>query len=222
MNQSTVSANRKTSILIADENTLIRESWSFYLNAFPRFRVVGDCGNKHDLVQRVVTLCPEIVLMDANMPGVSYHTIVQLREQAPASKIIVISMHRAVVFVQQVFQKGASGYLSKTSSLSELFTAVSEVVSGKSYISQEIKNAIAEENLFHDGYQAKPKRITEREMDIMELIREGLSASEISEKLNITVSTVEVHRHKILNKLGLKDPASLVNHIYNGQLACNN
>jgi len=194
---------QKVSILIADDHKLIRETWSYILNNDPRFEVVAECGDSEQAVEVARTKRPQIILMDINMTPISgFEATERIRKVSPASKIIGVSMHSQPAYAKKMLQIGARGYVTKNSSKEEMIKAILEVHNGNKYICDEIKNNISE-------------LVTEREIQIINLIKEGFSSKEIASQLNISLKTVEVHRHNILKKLKLKNSASLVNFINN-------
>ena len=115
-------------------------------------------------------------------------------------------------------QKGASGYVTKNSSREEMYKAIVEIHNGKKYICEEIKNILSEQVISGEEPQSGLNSLSQREIEIITLIKNGHSSKEIAESLNISVKTVEVHRYNILKKLNLKNAASLVNFINNSQL----
>jgi DNA-binding NarL/FixJ family response regulator len=201
----------KISVLIADDHKLIRETWSFILNNDPRFTVVAECGDSEQAVEMA-----KIVLMDINMLPISgFEATEKIRKVSPASRIIGISMHSQPAYAKKMLQIGARGYVTKNSSKEEMITAIMEVHSGNKYICDEIKNNISELVLEENKDVPNVNALTEREIQIINLIKEGQSSKEIAMSLNISLKTVEVHRHNILKKLKLKNSASLVNFINN-------
>jgi DNA-binding NarL/FixJ family response regulator len=206
----------KISVLIADDHKLIRETWSFILNNDPRFNVVAECGDSEMAVEMAKSKKPQIVLMDINMLPISgFEATEKIRKVSPASRIIGISMHSQPAYAKKMLQIGARGYVTKNSSKEEMITAIMEVHSGNKYICDEIKNNISELVLEENKDVPNVNALTEREIQIINLIKEGQSSKEIASSLNISLKTVEVHRHNILKKLKLKNSASLVNFINN-------
>lgn len=206
----------KISILIADDHKLIRETWSFILNNDPRFTVVAECGDSEQAVEMARVKKPQIVLMDINMLPISgFEATEKIRKVSPISRIIGISMHSQPAYAKKMLQIGARGYVTKNSSKEEMITAIMEVHSGNKYICDEIKNNISELVLEENKNVPNVNALTEREIQIINLIKEGQSSKEIAVNLNISLKTVEVHRHNILKKLKLKNSASLVNFINN-------
>jgi DNA-binding NarL/FixJ family response regulator len=206
----------KISILIADDHKLIRETWSFILNNDQRFMVVAECGDSEQAVEMARTKKPQIVLMDINMTPISgFEATEKIRKVSPGSKVIGVSMHSQPAYAKKMLQIGARGYVTKNSSKEEMITAILEVHAGNKYICDEIKNNISELVLEENKDVPNVNALTEREIQIINLIKEGQSSKEIAQSLSISLKTVEVHRHNILKKLKLKNSASLVNFINN-------
>lgn len=204
----------KISILLVDDHKLIRESWSFILNSDERFEVIGETSNGEDAVEIAKQKNPKIVLMDINMsPLNGFEATKLIRKFSPSSKIIGISMHSMPAYARRMLQMGAMGYVTKNSSKDELLAAIVDVNNGKKYICEEVKNILAQQELEEDGGKPDLNVLSRREIDIVTLIKEGLSSKEIAVKLDISLKTVEVHRYNILKKLSLKNTAALVNFI---------
>ena len=210
----------KISILIADDHTLVRETWSFILNTNVRFQVVAECGSGEEAVELSKKLRPNIVIMDINLPGMNGIEATQLiRKYSPGSKILGVSLHTQPTYARKMMQKGAMGYVTKNSSREEMFKALTEVNAGKKYICEEIKNILSEQVIGGgDENQNGLNSLSQREIEIISFIKKGYSSKEIADSLSISVKTVEVHRYNILKKLNLKNAAALVNFINNSQL----
>jgi DNA-binding NarL/FixJ family response regulator len=198
------------SILIADDHKLIRETWTYILNSDERFEVVGSCSNSEEAVKMSELKQPNVILMDINMaPFSGIEATRQIREVSPNSRIIGVTMHSQPAYAKKMLHFGASGYVTKNSSRDEMVNAILEVSMGNQFVCEEIKELIAEASGDGEAVSAI-NTLTEREMDVINLIRQGSSSKEISAKLNISLKTVEVHRHNILKKLKLKNAASLI------------
>jgi DNA-binding NarL/FixJ family response regulator len=200
------------SILIADDHKLIRETWTYILNNDSRFKVIASCENAEEAVKLTKQKHPDVVLMDINMvPFSGMEATRRIREVWPQSKIIGVTMHSQPSYARKMMQIGASGYVTKNSSREEMMEAIVEVHSGNKYICNEIKDIISDQTEQKPIGLAGVNTLTEREMEIINLIKKGSSSKEISTDLQISLKTVEVHRHNILKKLNLKNSASLVN-----------
>ena len=209
----------KITILIADDHTLVRETWSFILNSDRRFKVIAECGSGEEAVELAKDLHPDIVIMDINLPGINgIEATEQIRKFAPGSKILGVSLHTQPTYARKMMQKGAMGYVTKNSSREEMFRAIIEVYNGKKYVCEEIKNILSEQVISGDDQQSGLNALSQREIEVISFIKKGYSSKEISDALSISVKTVEVHRYNILKKLNLKNAAALVNFINNSQL----
>jgi|SRR5450432_719033 len=201
------------SILIADDHRLIRETWTIILNRDSRFKVIAACSNSDEAVKMTKQKQPDVVLMDISMTPYSGIEATRLiREVSPETKIIGVTMHSLPAYAKKMLQVGASGYVTKNSSKEEMVNAILEVHKGNKYICAEIKELISEHA---EESEAQPaiNTLTEREMEVVNLIKQGSSSKEISVKLKISLKTVEVHRHNILKKLKLKNAASLIHYM---------
>lgn len=209
----------KITILIADDHTLVRETWSFIFNTDARFHVVAECGSGEDAVEKAKQLRPNVVIMDINLPGINgIEATQQIRKYSPGSRILGVSLHTQPTYARKMIQKGAMGYVTKNSSREEMFKAILEIQSGKKYICEEIKNILSEQVISGEDQQTGLNSLSQREIEIIAFIKKGFSSKEIADSLNISVKTVEVHRYNVLKKLNLKNAAALVNFINNSQL----
>ncbi len=204
----------KITLLLVDDHKLIRESWSIILNADPRFEVIGETYDVDHAVEFVKTRKPDLILMDINMSPINGFdaTKIILRE-APDALVVAISMHALPAYARRMFQMGAKGYVTKNSSKEEFVSAILEVKAGNKFICEEIKNIVAQQELEDGGGHPDMNSLSKREIEVVQLIKEGLSSKEIAKSLTISLKTVEVHRYNILRKLNLKNTASLVNFI---------
>ena len=203
----------KINILLVDDYKLIRESLSYILNSDSRFRVIGDTSNGEQAVEIAKEQKPKIVLMDINMSPLNGFEVTKLlRKYVPASKVIGMSMHSMPAYARRMLQIGAMGYVTKNSSREELLSAITEVNEGKKYLCEEVKSILARQELGDQSGLPDMNVLSRREIDVVQLIKEGLSSKEIAGQLDIALKTVEVHRYNILKKLNLKNAASLVNY----------
>jgi len=204
----------KISVVIVEDHQLVREMWSQLFAARKDIEVVGKSGGFDEAIEMIKEKRPDIVLLDINLSGASGLDAVPLiRKFAPGSKIIAVSMHSQPAYAKKMLQLGAKGYVTKNSSHEEMFTAIDTVMDGKNYVCTEIKNIISDLALQDEPAGPDIKDLSLREIEIIRLIKEGLSSKEIAVRLNISSRTAEVHRHNILKKLGLKNTASLISFI---------
>jgi len=205
---------KQISILLVDDHKLIRDSWSFILNSDQRFTVIGETNNGESAIEMVTNIKPDVILMDVNMAPVNgFDATRQIMKLSPSSKVIAVSMHTMPAYAKRMMQLGAMGYVTKNSSKDEMIKAILEVYEGKKYICDEVKNILAQKELEEEESPTDMNNLSRRELDIIKLIKEGMSSKEIAVQLEISLKTVEVHRYNILKKLKLRNTAALVNFI---------
>jgi DNA-binding NarL/FixJ family response regulator len=192
----------KISILITDDHTLIREAWTMVLNNDPGFKVIGEAGSGEEAVELAKQLRPDVVLMDINLSGMNgFETIPLIRKFSPGSKILGVSLHSQPTYARKMLRNGAMGYVTKNSSREEMFKAIIEINSGRTYICNEIKNILSENLLNDDELPAGLHLLSPREIEIISFIKKGNSCKEIAEVLNLPAKTVEAHRYNLMKKL---------------------
>jgi DNA-binding NarL/FixJ family response regulator len=204
----------KISVMIVDDHTLIRETWSFLLGRDEKFEVIAEVGDGQRAIEIARDKRPNIVLLDINMaPLNGFDVLKMIRKLSPGSKVIAVSMHSQPAYAKKMLRLGARGYVTKNSPRQEMVDAIMDVTAGNTYICQEVKNILSEQMLGEDEGAAGLNQLSEREIEVINQIRDGLSSKEIADRLGISIKTVEVHRHNILKKLKVKNTASLINYI---------
>lgn len=209
----------KTSIMIVDDHALIRETWAFLLNRNDKYTVVSECGDGEKAIKIATEKQPDIILLDINMMPVSgFDVLKSVKKCSPGSKVIGLSVHSQPTYAKKLLRMGARGYITKNTPRKEFLEGIAEVSLGKNYICNEVKNILSDQLLDDDNEHERLNHISEREIEVINLLRDGLASKEIAEKLRISTKTVEVHRHHILKKLKVKNTASLINYINAGGL----
>ena len=211
--------NKKISIVIFDDHNLVAEMWSELISTDDRFTVSGICNDTSEASFEIVKQKrPDVVIMDINIQPISGIDATKLvKRLSPGSKVIGVSMHNQPSFAKRMLKNGALGYVTKSSNKSEMFQAIQSVVGGKVYVCKEIQENLAKQ-VFEDDEVPDISKLSEREVDVLKHIKDGLSSKEIAEKLFLSARTVEVHRSNILKKLNLKNTASLLKFIHNSSL----
>jgi hypothetical protein len=204
---------KKIKIVIADDHLLIAETWATLINMDPDFEVVKVFDNTQTLVEEISDIKPDIAILDINInPFSGIEATKMIRRLAPGTKIIGVSMHNQPSFAKKMMRNGAMGYVTKSSNKNEMYEAIRSVMRGEKFICAEIQRNITNQVLMDDD-DNKLSRLTEREIEIIKLIKDGCTNKEIAEKLFLSPRTVETHRARILKKLDLKNSLSLVKYI---------
>jgi DNA-binding NarL/FixJ family response regulator len=209
----------KISIIIFDDHNLVAEMWSELINKDDRFNVIAICNDTAEKSLEVVKIKrPDIVIMDINIQPISGIDATKLvRKISPGSKVIGVSMHNQPSFAKRMLKNGALGYVTKNSNRNEMFEAILSAYEGKVFICKEIQENLAKQ-VFEDDDTPDISKLSEREIEVLKHIQQGLSSKEIAEKLFLSTRTIEVHRSNILKKLNLKNTASLLKFIHNSSI----
>jgi DNA-binding NarL/FixJ family response regulator len=199
--------SEKVRIVIAEDHTILREGLRSLLSSSANFEIVGEAGDGREAIRQVKKFKPDLILTDLSMPRMNgMEAIKEIKRESPATKVLVLTVHRAEEYILATFRAGADGYLLKDSTHSELLMAVKKVLNGTHYISPEISEKVIEGYI--EGKKSLKSRtswetLTQREREILKLIAEGYRNKEIAEDLCISVKTVEKHRANLMEKLDL-------------------
>ncbi len=201
-----------TTIVVADDHRIVREGLRRLLESRPDFEVVGEASDGEEAVQLVLDKKPDVALMDIWMPRLSgIDATRRIGRRGLGTKVLVLSMHDGRSYVEEVLRAGAAGYLVKTSSPGDLFSAIDAVRQGNSYLSpaitQQVVDAIARPG---DPGPSSLAALTDREREVLQLIAEGLSSKEIAAMLGVTLKTIDSHRSNLMEKLDIHKVSGLV------------
>ena len=200
-------------LMIAEDQAIILHSLMILLNSLENIEVIGTALNGVDLLILLEKNKPDVILMDINMPkmnGIEATKIIDAK--MPWVKVIALSMYDHPVYIKKMFKSGAKGFVSKNATKMELGKAIEMVYNGDIYISEEISRILLREysNTADSDDNADYTSLTSREIEIIQLLADGLYTKEIAEKLFISDKTVERHKTNILKKLKLRNTAQLV------------
>jgi DNA-binding NarL/FixJ family response regulator len=200
-------------ILLADDHPIVRQGLRHLLQDEPGVMIVGEASDGLQAVQLTEKFKPNILILDMMMPDLNgLEVLRQVKERSPGTSSIVLSMQSADVYVVEALRAGALGYVLKETGPSELLGAVQQVVRGQRYLSPRISERLIEvllettEKLPADPYQS----LTNREREVLQMAAEGLTTSEIGKRLSISPRTAELHRGRMMNKLGLHNQTDLI------------
>jgi DNA-binding NarL/FixJ family response regulator len=199
-------------IALADDHTLVRAGIRALLEAGGKVEVVAESGDGREALEMILRHRPDVALIDLGMPGMNGLELARrLTQEAPRTRVIVLSMHAEASYVRQALKAGAAGYLVKGASVSELPLAIESVMRGETYLSPRVSQTAVEQLLRNDTGDPDPlEALTARQREILQLVAEGKSTKEIAAALQLSVKTVETHRARIMDRLGIRDVAGLV------------
>lgn len=204
----------KVQILIADDHGIVRKGLRLQLEQSPDFQVVGEAADGREAVRMTEELKPDVVLMDIAMPNLNgIQATAQIVKRSPRTAVIILSMHSDESYLIRTLAAGAKGYLLKDTAEVDLYRAVQVVAQGKSFFSPTIANTLLEDymrQLQQRGLQDSYDLLTDREKEIFQLLAEGKSNKEVATTLNLSTSTVETHRTRLMQKLDLHSSAEIV------------
>jgi two-component system, NarL family, response regulator NreC len=200
-------------VLLADDHPIVRQGLRHLFTEEQDIKIVGEASDGLQAVQLAEKFKPSVLIVDIMMPGLNgLEVLRQVKERSPVTGCIVLSMQSADVYVVEALKAGALGYVLKETGPSELLSAVRQVVQGQRYLSARISERLIDvliqtaEKAPADPYQT----LTTREREVLQMASEGLSTSEIARRLSISPRTAELHRGRMMNKLGLHNQTDLI------------
>lgn len=193
-------------ILLAEDHKIVREGTRQLLEQTADFRVIGEASDGEEAVQLTAALRPDVVVLDVRMPKMSGIECARaIKAQQPDVRILILSAHDDDRYVFPLLQAGASGYLLKTSSAAELAQAIRTVHAGETALAPRIASKMVDRLSRRQLYRSAEmaEGLTEREVEILQVVAQGKSNREVGELLSISPHTVQVHLRNIYGKLGV-------------------
>jgi DNA-binding NarL/FixJ family response regulator len=193
----------RITVLLADDHALVRRGFRRILEDDPAIEVVGEASNGDEAIRLYGELKPNVVVMDAAMPGTSGLAATRtILASAPEATVLMLSMHSEETLVRQAITAGARGYILKNAVDLDLAAAVKRAAAGETVLDPSVIKPAP--------LAGERRRLTPRETEVLQLICNGLSNREIAVQLDLSVNTVAVHRANIMNALGVHKTAELV------------
>lgn len=205
----------RTRVFLVDDHPIVRQGLSLLINQEADLVVCGEAENSADAMEAVTTLRPDLVLVDISLQGSSgLDFMKELRGQQPELPILVVSMHDEALYAERVLRIGARGYIMKQEAMDTILHAIRLVLQGEIYVSERMRSKIVRKfALGTTATEASPlARLSNRELEVFQLIGQGHSTRQIAHILNLSVKTVESHRAHVLEKLQLEGTPALVLH----------
>lgn len=201
-------------VLIADDHAVLRAGLKLLINAQSDMEVVGEAADSSEAIKSARAAAPDVVLLDLSMPGARYtQTIEQLAPLAPDTRVLVLTMHDDPAYMRAALQAGASGYIVKKAADVELLTAIRAVYHGRTFVDLSRPSEAPRGEGGRLSREApvpdQPKPLSQREAEVLRLLAEGHTNQEAADHLGVSVKTIETHRKRLSDKLGLKSRAQL-------------
>ncbi|MFP5262324.1 MAG: response regulator [Blastocatellia bacterium] len=200
-------------IFLAEDHEMVREGLKALVSSQPDMEVVGEAGDGRAAVAGVIDLRPDVVVMDISMPKMNgLEATEKLKEACPQVKVLTLTRHADIGYMQKLFGAGAAGYVLKQSASSELIRAIRAIVAGNNFLDPVVTAKVM------NGYAARPSSLVDknrgdlspREEEVLKKVAWGYSNKEISAQLDISVKTVEAHKANAMKKLELRSRIDVV------------
>jgi len=200
-------------IVLADDHTLIRAGIRSLLESIADTEVLAETGDGREALDLIATHQPDVALLDIGMPGLNGIEVARrAAQQSPRTRIVMLSMYAEASYVKSALRAGVAGYLLKGAAVAELPLALQSVMRGETYLTPKISQTVVNGFLREDEkHEPDPlEGLTGRQREILQLLAEGRSVKEIAGILDVSVKTVETHRMRLMDRLGIHDLAGLV------------
>jgi two-component system response regulator NreC len=199
--------------LLVEDHALVRAGLKALLTNAQGLEVIGEAADGREAVDSCAKLKPDLVLMDVAMADLNgIEAARQIRESAPETKILMVSMHGSRQYIFESLKAGVNGYVLKEAAFTELLSAITEVMGGGTYLSPKLSEVVMEDYVRRaQGHEvtSELEKLSAREREVLQLIAEGKSSTEIAKVLEISARTVDTHRHNIMEKLEIHSIAGL-------------
>ena len=195
---------KKITVLLVDDHSLVRRGFRRMLEDEADIEVIGEAGDGEESVKLAKKLRPQVVVMDCALPGMNgLEATRQIIDQSPETSVLMLSMHSESTWVRQAIEAGAKGYVLKNAMDLELGPAIRKIAAGETIFDPKVEQKTALRG-------ERNSALTQRELEVLQMIVDGKSNKEIAVALELSANTVAVHRANIMNTLGIHKTAELV------------
>jgi len=193
-----------TRILIVDDHPLVRTGFAQLIGDCPDLEVCGEAGDMTEALNQIETTAPDLAIIDLSLAGGSGLDLIErIKSRNKEVLMLVASMHDETLYAERVLAAGARGYINKQEAQESIIQAIRRVLSGKVYLSQNMTDRLLSGMVDANGEKRDIDSLSNRELQVFELIGQGVSTSQMAEQLNLSTKTIETHQAHIKKKLGL-------------------
>ena len=206
-------SDSKATVLIVDDHPIVRQGLAQLLNGEPDFIVCGEAENARKAMQAIADIKPDVAIIDITLQGTNgIELIKNIVAQWPDLPILVLSMHDESLYAERALRAGAKGYVMKQEATEKLTGALRRIINGQIYVSEKLADKMMRKAIDGKAMQdSSPVSIlSDRELEVLQLIGQGHGTRQIAEDLNLSVKTIESHRAHIKEKLNLKTAPEMV------------
>jgi len=203
----------KIRILLADDHAVLRTGLRMLIGSQRDLEVVGEASDGDEAARKAAALRPDVALIDISMPGSGgIKAIERIRQAAPATRVLVLTMHDVPAYLRAALAAGASGYVVKRAADSDLLAAIRDVHRGRTVLDPALAARVVQGGLRRRGPSGPTPTalLSQREREVLELVAQGYTNQQIADHLGLSVKTVETYRARLVEKLGLQSRAELV------------
>ena len=211
--ERTADANAKKKLLIVDDHPLVRERVAELINQEPDLLVCGEASDANEALAAAKSLAPDMAIIDITLKDTyGIELVKQLKELYPKLPILVLSMHEESMYGERALRAGAKGYLTKQEASKKIIDAIRRIMRGEIYVSEKLSAALLQKvaGVKTEGGGSPIDLLTDRELEVFQLLGQGLAVREVAERLFVSVKTVEAHREHIKQKLKFKTSSELL------------
>lgn len=208
-------ATDRKRIFLVDDHAVLRNGLAELINQSKEWMVCGEAATGEEGLQELLRLKPDLAIVDLALAGSSgLELLKNLRSRLPALPVLILSMHDESVYAERCLRAGARGYVMKHEAIDELRSAIRKVLDGGIHVSARASDRLMRAIAHGDapGSESPVERLSDRELEVFELIGQGHGATEIARKLHLSVKTIETYQSKLKEKLSLKDASELLKH----------
>jgi DNA-binding NarL/FixJ family response regulator len=205
----------KLRILLADDHNIVRSGLRALIDAQADMEVVGEAADGQAVCQQAVELHPDVVVMDVTMPGTGgAEATARIARDQPTTRVLALTVHEDRGYLQQLLQAGASGYLLKRAAADDLIHAIRTLARGGTYLDPSLAGLVLGglRGRSTQGGTLPTDSLSDREEEVLRLIARGFTNREIAAQLDLSIKTVETHKARAMEKLGLESRAGIVGH----------